>query len=79
MFYYLYVLKSFKDNKIYIGKTKNLKQRLKNHLRGNVKATKSRIPLKLIYYEVYTNKEQWSKQEKFYKSGIGRDTLKYKL
>lgn len=79
MFYYLYVLKSLKDKKLYIGKTKDLRNRLKKHLAGEVTATKGRLPLELIYYEAYTNKTMWSKQEKFYKSGIGRDTLKHKL
>ncbi len=79
MFYYIYILKSLKDKKLYVGKTKDLKNRLKKHINGEVKSTKGRLPIKLIYYEAYTNKEKWSKQEMFYKSGIGRDSLKHKL
>jgi len=79
MFFYVYVLKSEKDGNLYIGKTKDLKKRFKKHTDGQVPATKNRRPLQLIYYEAYTNKVQWSKQEKFYKTGIGRDTLKNKL
>ncbi len=79
MFYYLYVLQSEKDGKLYIGKTKDLRQRLKKHLKGDVRSTKSRLPLKLIYYEAYSNKEKYAKQELFYKSGIGRETLKHKI
>jgi len=79
MFYYVYVLKSLKDGKIYIGKTKDLKERIEYHNKGLVKATKNRRPLKLVYFEVYTNKEKWHKQELFYKSGIGREALRHKL
>lgn len=79
MFYYLYVLKSEKDKKLYIGKTKDLRTRVKKHMDGGVLSTKGRRPLTLIYYEAYSNKYKWSVQEKFYKSGIGRETLKYKI
>ena len=79
MFYYLYVLKSLKDDKLYIGKTKDLRNRLKKHLNGEVKSTKKRLPMQLVYYEAYTNKEKWSKQELFYKSGVGREALKHKI
>ena len=79
MFYYVYVLISEKDGKLYIGKTKNLKERLKKHSKGEVQSTKNRLPMRLIYYEAYTNKEKWSIQENYYKSGIGRETLKHKI
>lgn len=78
-FYYLYVLQSLKDSKFYVGKTSNLVKRIKQHNSGKVISTKARVPFKLIYYEAYSNKRKWSKQELFYKSGIGRDTLKHKL
>jgi len=79
MFYYLYVLKSLKDNNLYIGKTSDLRRRTKEHQSGKVLSTKGRLPLKLIYYEAYLNKNKCTKQELFYKSGIGRDTLKHKV
>jgi len=34
MFYYIYVLRSKKDGKLYVGKTKNLKERIKRHNNG---------------------------------------------
>jgi len=79
MFYYLYVLKSRKDDKLYIGKTKDLVRRYKEHNLGIVQSTKGRRPLNLVYYEAYSDKSKCSKQELFYKSGIGRDALKYKV
>lgn len=50
---YVYVLKSKKDNKLYIGYTNDLKRRFSEHQTGKVASTKSRIPFELIYYESY--------------------------
>lgn len=51
--FYTYVLKSKKDNKLYIGSTTDLKRRFFEHNSGLVKSTKPRRPFKLIYYEAY--------------------------
>jgi len=51
--YYMYVLQSAKDSKFYIGFTKNLKQRFKEHEKGSVESTKNRRPLNLIYYGAF--------------------------
>jgi len=51
--FYTYVLKSKKDNNLYIGSTKNLKKRFQEHNSGLIRSTKSRVPFELIYYEVY--------------------------
>jgi putative endonuclease len=79
MFHYVYVLKSLKDHKLYIGKTDDLKRRFKEHNKGKVLSTKNRVPFELIYYEAYRDKNKCAKQELFYKSGVGRDTLKHKI
>jgi len=79
MFYYIYVLKSLKDNKLYIGKTTDLRKRIEYHYKGWVRATKNRRPLKLVYYEAYTNKKKCNQQELFYKKGIGRETLRHRI
>lgn len=65
MFYYVYVLKSLKDKKLYTGSTDNLEDRLKAHAEGSVLATKGRRPLKLVYYEAFSNKTNARKEELF--------------
>ena len=50
--HYVYVLLSQKDDKFYIGFTSDLERRLKEHNDGKAQSTKSRRPLKLLYYEL---------------------------
>ena len=51
--YYVYILKSKKDNKLYTGSTNDLRRRFKEHNTGKVTSTKYRVPFELIYYEAY--------------------------
>ena len=74
--YYVYVLKSQKDNKRYIGFTDNLERRFIEHNTRLVKSTKNREPLELIYHEEYADKVDAMNREKFFKSGHGRAFLK---
>lgn len=77
--YYIYILFSLKDKKLYIGFTTDLKARLTNHAKGNVRATKFRRPLKLIYYEHFVSQKDAKARERFLKSGFGRSQLKSAL
>jgi len=51
--HYTYVLQSEVDGQFYTGYTKDLKLRFNQHKKGQVESTMERLPLKLIYYEVY--------------------------
>lgn len=77
--FYTYVLKSTKDDKLYIGWTNDLKKRLLNHNSGKVEATKERKPLNLIYYEACKSKEKAIEREKYFKTGFGRNFLKNRI
>ncbi|MBL7159827.1 GIY-YIG nuclease family protein [Candidatus Microgenomates bacterium] len=74
--YFVYILKSLKDNKYYIGQTNNLANRTKQHNNGKVRTTKHRKPLKLIYKESFSNREKAVKREKFFKTHKGYNYLK---
>ncbi|MCX6795932.1 MAG: GIY-YIG nuclease family protein [Candidatus Falkowbacteria bacterium] len=76
MFYYVYILKSLKDKKLYIGYTENLGERIKKHNEGANESTRSRRPLQLIFAEAYINENDARKREKFFKTGHGREELK---
>jgi len=77
--YYVYTLLSLKDKKFYTGLTTNLRNRLQQHARGEVKSTRERRPLKLIHYEYFIDKDDAKAKEIFLKSGFGRNQLKLAL
>jgi putative endonuclease len=77
--YKVYVLKSEKDKNLYIGCTSNLEKRLKYHASGNVLSTKSRLPLKLIYSEVFKDRNEAFFTERFYKTAKGKKKLLEKI
>ena len=77
--YTVYVLKSLKDGKHYIGYTNNIERRIKEHNAGRTESTKRRRRFVLIYKEEFEEKELAEKREKFFKSGKGREELKKNL
>jgi len=77
--FYTYVLKSKKDNKLYIGQSSNLKKRVADHNKGLVLSTKHRRPLELIYYESCVSEEKSVKREKYFKTGFGRKFLRDRI
>ncbi len=77
--YYVYVLKSNKDNKFYTGYTNNLKLRFELHQKGRVESIKDRIPLKLIYYEACLNQQDATHREKYLKTYHGKLFLRNRL
>ncbi len=77
--YFVYVLISIKDRKLYIGYAADLEKRIKRHNSGYVTATKNRLPLELIYYEAYKTSVEAKRREKYLKGGNGRAQLKIQI
>lgn len=77
--FYVYVLQSKKDKNLYIGYSNDLRKRVRQHKQGNVKSTKGRRPLKLIYYEAYKEKSDATKREYELKKGQWREILRARL
>ncbi len=77
--HYAYVLKSLKDNDLYVGRTENLKERFAEHNKGRVENTKNRKPLKLIYYEASSNTKDAAHRERYLKTAWGKRYLKHRL
>jgi putative endonuclease len=61
--FFVYIIQSIKDKKLYYGYTPDLRKRFKKHNLGLVKSTKPRIPFKLVYYEAYASKQDAVKRE----------------
>ena len=74
--FYVYVLRSLKDYKLYNGYSDNLRRRFDDHNKGRVKATAHRKPFVLIYYEAFLNQQDTTTREKFFKTQWGRNFLK---
>ncbi len=77
--FFTYVLKSKKDNKLYVGWTNDINSRLAEHNKGLVGSTKGRIPLELVYYEACLDKSKAISREKQLKTGFGRAYLKKRI
>ena len=75
---FVYVLKSVKDNNLYIGQTNNLQRRISGHNNGNVQSTKKRRPLILLGFTKCYSKEEVILTEKEYKKGYKREKIKRK-
>lgn len=68
MAYTVYVLFSSKDEKLYVGCTSNLQDRMRRHMTGQVVTTKNRRPLELIRSEFFDSKADAFNRERFLKS-----------
>lgn len=79
MYYFVYILRSLKDNKLYIGQTKNLNERIERHNTGRAMATRNRRPLVLVYKEYYPLRVEATKREKYLKSLKGGLERKLKI
>jgi putative endonuclease len=50
---YVYILRSLKTNRYYIGSTNDIKRRIQEHQQGRTKATKYLLPIELKFYQQY--------------------------
>jgi putative endonuclease len=76
MKYYVYIIKSLKSGKIYIGISKNPEKRLKEHNKGDSKFTKGHKPWVLVYKEFVGDRKQARSKEKKLKGSYSK-RIKY--
>jgi putative endonuclease len=62
--FYVYILKSLKDDNIYIGYSSDLRKRMVAHNQGKSFSTSFRLPLKLVYYEAFLSEKDAREREK---------------
>jgi putative endonuclease len=77
--YYVYILKSQRNQRFYTGSTSNLQKRLAEHNAGKSSYDKLNKPFVLVYHEVVPTRSEAYRLERFYKSGRGREQVKQKL
>jgi len=80
MYYVVYIIENTLNKSWYIGFTKDLKQRIKDHNSKKSPYT-SKLDGKwvLIYAELYLCKKDALGREKFLKSGSGRNFIKRQI
>ncbi|MBW6492253.1 MAG: GIY-YIG nuclease family protein [Lentimicrobium sp.] len=76
MAHFVYIIKSLKDQKFYIGETTDLNRRLFEHNQGWVKSTRYRVPFVLVHSEEVESREIALKREKQIKSFKGGQAFK---
>ena len=77
--YYVYVLYSRKTNKLYKGSCNNIKKRVSQHGSGQVRSTKDVQDWQLVYYQAFVSKTDCLREERFLKTGRGRERLRLLL
>lgn len=70
---------SQKDGELYTGYTNDLRARFSKHNARRVRATKTRAPFKLVYYEAYLDEWDARERETYFKTGWGRKYIATKL
>ena len=74
--YFVYVLYSLKDYKLYKGSTSDISKRLLRHNSGGNKSTAHRKPFVLVHIEIFPDKPAALKREVYIKSAEGGFKLK---
>ena len=73
--YYIYILKSEKDESYYVGFAEDVQKRLQRHNSGGARYTKNRGPWKLVYTEEYSDRGSAMSREKEIKSWKSRKCI----
>ncbi len=76
MSYFVYIIRSQKSGKHYIGQTIDLENRLREHNSGKSRSTKGGIPWLLEYKEEYVTRSEAVQRERNLKSPVGWKELK---
>jgi putative endonuclease len=69
--YYTYILFNTVTKRYYIGYTPDLRNRVKEHILGKVKSTKSNLNYKLVWYCAFPTRSQATEFEQYLKTGSG--------
>jgi putative endonuclease len=62
--FFVYILQSMKDFSFYVGQCADLDYRVSKHNEGMSKYTASKIPSRLVYFEVYESRTIALKRER---------------
>lgn len=78
-FIYVYILQSLKNKGLYVGYTRDLGKRFREHNMGHNFSTRPFAPWDLVHYEAYRNEMDAKRREKYLKTSQGARLLKRML
>jgi len=73
--FYVYVLRSAKTGRRYVGSCHDVEERFHRHNGGHSKATRHGIPWALLHSESFASRAAAVRKEAYYKTGRGREEL----
>lgn len=76
--YYVYILRC-SDSTLYVGYTKDLKDRISRHKRGDVNYTRKRLPFEMVAIIALPDQYKAIRLEDYLKTGSGRAFAKKHL
>ena len=76
MNWWVYIIKSEKSGKYYVGYTESLERRLHEHNKGKNKSTRNKGPWVIAYTEEYKTKVEARRRELIIKSYKGGNAFK---
>jgi predicted GIY-YIG superfamily endonuclease len=77
--WYVYILRSIKDNNLYVGSSDNIRRRFTEHNFGKVDSTRGRIPFKWEAYIAVKDRARAIELEQYFKTGSGRALLQKRI
>src|SRR5205814_2693887 len=75
LMFYVYILRSAKTNRRYVGSCENPHEYLGRHNLGHSRATRHGVPWSLVHRESFASRADALRRERYYKSGRGPDEL----
>ena len=76
--YYVYFLKSLKNNDLYVGSTQDVENRLASHNSGKVRSTQFYRPWILLDRESFPTRSEAVRREMLLKTGQQKELLRKK-
>jgi putative endonuclease len=77
--FFVYILQSERDGRLYIGQTNNITERLWRHNSGQVIATKFHRPWKIIYQKIFQSRAEAMRYERYLKSLKNKEYILKKI
>ncbi|HEX4875230.1 MAG TPA: GIY-YIG nuclease family protein [Chitinophagaceae bacterium] len=74
--FFVYVIRSEKDGRFYVGLSEDVDKRVNQHNKGMTFSTKGFRPWKLFFFESFPTRIDARKREIYLKSGSGKEFIK---